>query len=83
MSSLGSRCLGIQVFTFLLLLFWLENSTLVYFCMLSPKRGSRTLKDMEILSTYVTHPCDSCALDTQFVGHTTIYVKVIVVDSQP
>jgi len=51
--------------------------------MFSPKHDSRTLKDMEVLPTYVTRPCDSWELDTQFVGYTTIHVKVIVFDSQP
>jgi hypothetical protein len=37
---------------------------------------------MEVLSTYVTHPCDSWELDTQFMGYTTIYVKVIMFDNQ-
>jgi hypothetical protein len=34
--------------------------------------------DMDVLFTYVTHPCDSQELDTQLVGYTTIDVKVIL-----
>jgi len=48
--------------------------------MLSPKSDSKTLGNMEVLSTYVLHPCDSWELDTQLVGYTTIYVKAIVLD---
>jgi hypothetical protein len=38
---------------------------------------------MEVLSTYVTHPCDNWDLDTQLVGYTIIYVKDIMLNSQP
>jgi len=38
---------------------------------------------MELLSTYVTHPCDSHEPNTQLVGYTTIDVMIIVHDNQP
>ncbi len=47
------------------------------------RSDSKTLGDMEVLSTYVTHPCDRWELYTMLTGYTTIDVKVIVLDSQP
>jgi len=47
------------------------------------KNDLATLGDTEVLSTYVTHPCDNQELDTHLVGHTTIDVGVIVPNNQP
>jgi hypothetical protein len=50
----------------------------------SNNRGDpTTLGNMEVLSTYVRHPCDSQKPDTQLVGFTIIDVGVIMLDNQP
>jgi len=47
------------------------------------RSDSRTLGDIEVLFTYVTHPCDRWELNTMLMGYATIDIKVIVLNSQP